>query len=619
MVSLALMAVALLAADASSSPNERGPDPLRLDRRLAERSAEGAGEFLLSLEGEHRFAPGDDPARAETDYDDSSWSIVQVPGHRAEWRELATAGAGWYRMRFSLPELPESAELGVNLGIVLHGDEVFLNGERIGGTGEFGENWVEGPWRERVYALPRKWLRSPGVNVIAVRVLMPDPGGIVAGPLGIGEWRSLAGAQEWRARWQRLVEGALLGSLGVSALAAWGALRPAAPREQWLFALFAALVSLAYALDSRWFFELGWKTSLAQRLYYSLAGFIPMAGLAFFGAWMRGRLGPVARALCAANGALGLVALVVPYRWAWLATAPWLVVNAASYVLVLLWGARLWRLGAHEQAPIVIGALLSSTLFVLDCFTVGQEWLYGSLALVGLIAYVDCAGVAMLLRQRRLQDRVHQAAALILTAQEDERRRVARDLHDGVGQLLQSIKLGLSMLQSQSTSDGAPSNQALGELVDESSQAIEEVRRVSMDLRPVFLERRGLLDACQWYARRLADRTDTRIVVVGDPTPALPEMLLVHLYRIFQEALQNVIVHAQASEVEVRLSSSDNRVTLAIRDDGRGFDPAVAPRGVGLASMAERVELLGGNMAIDSRPGQGTRLRFQFPVEDASK
>lgn len=217
---------------------------------------------------------------------------------------------------------------------------------------------------------------------------------------------------------------------------------------------------------------------------------------------------------------------------------------------------------------------------------------------------------AILASRRELQ----RLSRCLISTQEDERKRIAGDLHDGIGQGLSLIKL---MLQNLAADQGAlvdaRSAEQLRACIDKTQEMIEDVRRISMDLRPAVLDSGGVLLALtrlcrevQALKRGLAVHLETEV-----RESEVPDSLKIHLFRIVQEALNNVIKHAGARNVWVRLQGAEGGLKLEIADDGVGFDPAVmeAPaRGLGLSSIRQRASLHQGVLQIVSSPGHGTTM-----------
>jgi signal transduction histidine kinase len=206
----------------------------------------------------------------------------------------------------------------------------------------------------------------------------------------------------------------------------------------------------------------------------------------------------------------------------------------------------------------------------------------------------------------------------VMAAQEEERRRIARDLHDEIGQCLTSILIGLRTVESAKTTADAQSHAE--ELRRVASHALDEVRRMARGLRPSVLDDVGLAAALERYADDFSQAHGVAMDVQlsGIEQGRLPETVETALYRIAQEALNNVAKHADAKHASVVLEREAGMVQMKIADDGRGFDcrSALVDRGLGLPGMRERAALLDGAITIESRPGTGTRITVRIPVEE---
>ncbi len=203
------------------------------------------------------------------------------------------------------------------------------------------------------------------------------------------------------------------------------------------------------------------------------------------------------------------------------------------------------------------------------------------------------------------------AVEALLTAQDEERVRISRDLHDGVGQALTAVNLGLNALFEN------PTRERVQELKGLVTQTLDDVRRISRDLRPALLDELGLEAALTRFARLLSARSATTIDVLTRLPERLPRREEVAVYRVVQEALTNVVRHAGATHASVVLSAKGDYVQLIVEDNGKGFDVSEfsAEAGVGLAGMRERVELLGGVLRLESTPGRGTVISVRLPLQ----
>lgn len=226
---------------------------------------------------------------------------------------------------------------------------------------------------------------------------------------------------------------------------------------------------------------------------------------------------------------------------------------------------------------------------------------------------------------RATQERLAQERRMLLnrviTAQEEERRRIARELHDETGQALTALGLGLEAATGELDSDDRQRlDGRLRSLTHMTAEAIEELDRLVLDLRPAQLDHLGLVATLRWYAARFRGQSEvaTQLAVRGEARRLQPD-LETALFRIAQEALTNVARHAKASRVDLVLSFEPDLLSLEVDDDGVGFDAettGLAPSSIGLIGMRERAHLVDGVLVVRSRPGGGTRLSVTVPLED---
>ncbi|MGL4610418.1 MAG: PAS domain S-box protein [Trueperaceae bacterium] len=198
----------------------------------------------------------------------------------------------------------------------------------------------------------------------------------------------------------------------------------------------------------------------------------------------------------------------------------------------------------------------------------------------------------------------------LLSVQEEERSRIARDLHDHVGQLLTGLNLGLSSAIEK------PDNKKLGDLKILAATILDDVRRISRDLRPALLDELGLESSVKRFARELSAQSELNVDILMRVPDKLGRDVATVIYRVTQEALTNVVRHAKATHASVVVTTSENAVQLIIEDNGVGFDPTsvAASEHVGLSSMRERIELVGGTFTVESLPGNGTTISAKLPL-----
>jgi signal transduction histidine kinase len=234
-------------------------------------------------------------------------------------------------------------------------------------------------------------------------------------------------------------------------------------------------------------------------------------------------------------------------------------------------------------------------------------WMYGRFQwfLAGELLLVVLAGAALSVaavnRLAKLEGETRALGAQLLRAQEQERRSIARELHDEVGQSLTALRLDIGASR-------------LDKATAEVERIVEEVRRIALSLRPSMLDDLGLVAALEWQAREVSGRSGVSVEVMAEESAGrLPDAQKTCIYRVAQEALQNSVRHARAGKIRIGLERNGAAVRLCVEDNGHGFTPA-RNRGMGLLGMEERVSQLGGRFKIVSAPGDGTTVTAELPL-----
>jgi signal transduction histidine kinase len=219
-------------------------------------------------------------------------------------------------------------------------------------------------------------------------------------------------------------------------------------------------------------------------------------------------------------------------------------------------------------------------------------------------------------RLQRNEREFRRLGRAVWRVQEDERRRLARDLHDGVGQNLTAIKHRLAAIASTLPADALETRAALEATIALCGDTLEDTRQLSRLLRPAILDDLGLEAALRWLARTQAEASGLEISLDIGTLPALDNDLQTLLFRVAQEALNNIAKHAHARSVLIRLVARGTLLQLQVADDGQGFEPEQAQRagGSGLGGMRERLRLYDGQLELHSAPGEGTRVRAIVPL-----
>ena len=246
------------------------------------------------------------------------------------------------------------------------------------------------------------------------------------------------------------------------------------------------------------------------------------------------------------------------------------------------------------------------------------------LVLLGLLVAGGALGAGLLRHRQRLARQAREQEQTLLTTkamlqgQDEERRRLARDLHDGLGGMLSAVKLYLSSIR---TRGGLPPESAplFNQSIDHLDSSIAELRRVARNLMPEALLSFGLAPALHDLCQAVQQAGDVQVqLTTHGLTPRLPPAVEVELYRMVQELVNNVIKHARAQQVLVQLMRHADELQLVVEDDGQGFDASAGSPGVGLRSVRARAQYLGGRLEVQSQPGQGTSVSLELRLPSST-
>ena len=263
---------------------------------------------------------------------------------------------------------------------------------------------------------------------------------------------------------------------------------------------------------------------------------------------------------------------------------------------------------AEEQLAASANSLRRSLLFTFA----------GTLAGGVLLALLTIRSTLRL--ERELEGRradLQELSARLVRAQENERRSLARELHDEIGQSLSAILMEAE--GAECAEEPAQAREHLGSIRRLAERTVAEVRDLALLLRPSMLDDLGLVPALNWYAREMTKRTGLDVLIRTESADGdLPEEHKTCIYRFVQEAVNNSARHANARTIEVVVRREPDRVLFTVQDDGAGFDARYV-RGLGLLGMEERIRRLGGRLTIDSQPGRGTLVAAELPIVELAR
>ena len=576
----------------------------------------------IILDGAHKFASGDDVAWRSPLFDDSGWHSIIVPGSWQSQGIKPGRGLGWYRIHFSPPENFRKISPALLLGRIGDADEVFLNGVKIGGEGLIAESFVEATKVERLYPIPPGLLRYNQDNLIAVRVMNTYlNGGIFDMNATIGDYNPLLIEKYKRDKYVITAEFCFFTFFALFFMTCFFFfLKGLRDREYIYFWLFISLYGILFSLNSLNFFNTGYKTPLIQQVINMIAILLPANLFLLLMNVYQEKMNTFVKSILASYLFILFMITLFPF---FTVKQNFYIIWKISFILtaafLFFYAIKAYLRRFYESGPILLGIAGLMIGFVLesvgglDLLQITGFFLWDYSA----VFFMMCVMYALTSRYTRIRD-LQSASIRIFKAHEDERKRLARELHDGIGTSLLAIKLKLQMLDAKAKEGTAVGNEAFPELISEIGQSINELRDVVMDLRPSFLENVELSDAIDWHAKRVQERLGVSINISIENMIKLSAKIKETLYRIYQEAISNAIKHSGATMIEVILRRDGNFLHLEVKDNGKGFEPLgkeMKKSGIGLDTIKERVELLGGFLNIKSSDKTGTSIYIEVPVE----
>jgi len=606
-VPLTLVLIALIVADLSSHTADGAAAP------------NNPNEISFSS---WLFRAGDNPQWRKPGIDETGWRPIEVPGNwHAQGLESAS-GLGWYRAHVHIGEQDYGDDLGVSLGRIFDADQSFFNGVPIGSEGRIGAQMIAAQGKTRTYRIPPGAIRPGDDNVLAVRVKNIHPAaGIVSGPIGLGSYSMLSMEADGIDSSVKVFQGMIIGLFLVLILfSIFLYLNGLRDRTNVYFGLFLVVITTATFLDSLYLYDLGLKTALVQRMVYALQCAAPIVLLLFVATVIGGRVTAVEKASMSIMALLACLSLLPPMRFELLTRALALeqvhIVRATEWgtlvIGVLIAGRGLLSASRGFKGGLTI-AIAASLPLLGGLLSQYSRLLAGGVdpILVGIVIMILLFLFAVAGRFFDLTQRLQGLTRHLTNVQAMERERLSRDLHDSLGQTLVSFQLNLKLAGEQ------VKHPLLTDMLTEVSASIRHLDDTLQGLRPTELKHANLCAVIERQCRRIQETAGIAIDVHARCARPMSEYLKENLFRIFQEALNNCIKHARASRITVSVSQVRDRVELRVIDDGTGLDPKSAQSdGLGMLTMRERAHLIGARLAVDSKPGVGTTVRIEAPLND---
>lgn len=546
---------------------------------------------------------------------DENWNNHNVPTLVSNDEYWSFHGKIWYRLEFDAKHLSNKTSLGLLLGRIIEANNVWLNTQFLGHHGlvdPHGTFSISDVHSIRYYPL-KDGLLKPTNNVLLLEVQsMSTFPGIVSKPIGIANsgmaWRYKADTEKPILFGQSALLALVLIALIISSLSSV-ALKQF-NREHLSFIVLFVLAFIAYSIDSLLFTQTQLKTPLLQRMSIVAGLMIPIT----FYYYLHSIIGlSLSRIKVYLVILISLNCVILAFSSN---TIFYTIAFTVYFFLLLILILNIFYIclpiskqGNHAISIILIGFLSLIGLTIqyvisdpVNYWFRSDELGFGLFMLSLLIAYI--------MRLMAIQNKIKDVSLKLVNASEDERKHLAREIHDGINQRLATTRFKMQMLESKTQED------SLNPLSNELLHVMEDMDRLVQGLQPYNLERHSLAEAIEMETKGLISVKGLNIETTLEDINS-SDNLSQHLYRIFQEGLQNAIKHASPQLITIELFQLKNTVYLNIKDDGKGFENVTHQanrNSLGLISMKDRVELIGGEIIIDSKKHQGTHIQVKVPI-----
>lgn len=556
---------------------------------------------------------GEEPNPKLDDLDDTQWRDISGKLVSASQNQIT-----WYRIDFTVGWHFRSRDIGVYLGSLEQAHEVYLNGRLIGAEGRMSPYAIDAAGKPSLAELPQLGMWYSFMNltrsnslVVAVEGLT-EPSSFAIDALQIDDRDRLILEARSAEALIKILQGAaisilLLIALFCSFLFVSGFRGPSNIR----FGLFVLVSAILISLDSLIFYDVGGRYALTERILavgkLSCAVlFCRLVQAELLGISSR-RLSPL---LAAGLGAAGLVLVSLP-----LVPLPILdlLMDGIAIVLIANTLLRTWRAQVGFTFQVILMIALTVAFLVAYLYQLIAPSPWHALSTVQ-VSYLLTTFTFLFLIAQRFQDMSHHLGTLserLVSVRDLERARMARDMHDGLGQGIAAVGLHLKILASDKT------DARYGDLTQSIDDLNVGVAEIIENLRPSILHDKTLGAVIERHLERTLAVTNIKYDCAVDKKRCLPFDLKEQLFRIYQESLNNAIKHAQCTTISVEMRMAGRRLTLSISDDGKGFNVAEKRGlGLGLSTMRERASLANAVYIIDSVVGRGTKIEIEVKLDD---
>lgn len=571
-----------------------------------------------------KYHSGDLSSFAHINLDDSNW--YQLPGDTPAGPVLfdISKGIGCFRLYVFMDNSHPYKPMGVTVPPMGSAYEIFFNGHKIGARGVVKDCFVEAPVISALFRLPFELIKPRAMNLIALRVMETTSNQIqLNDTFQIGSHESLL-IQVLKQNYRLgIIEWIFMTFLSIFLIASF--FLSFGDRSNGEYIAFTCLVFIylvIYVLESHVFYESGFKNFFIQKIIFLFSILMAITGLVFLLCAYNEPIRLWIKVLLIFYGMYGAV-LMIPLPFSVFRS---LLMNGGSLMFGCTTLAGLYLAikavyqKRHESIPVLVGIAGLGVGIGLNIANQGNIYRISRFLYVdfGAIFFLLTVACAFMFRYNRILREVRLFSGKLLTAHEAERKRLSRDLHDGLGQTLLAFKLRLQIMGTSLNFQSCEHADQFNLLISEASDAIKELRQISLNLRPAFIEDTPFVRLLEYHAMLFSKKTGIAVQVTGDYALDPCVEIKDNLYRICQEALTNIKKHTRADLVCIDLQLVDKQMVMSVTDNGKNFSLNANLRkstGVGISSMKERAHLLGGRFDVQATPTFGCKILIKVPFK----
>jgi signal transduction histidine kinase len=573
------------------------------------------------LDEQWKFQLGDNPNWASPSFDDTKWANIQVPSILQQQHGKETKG--WYRVHFDADIIKGSSQ-ALFIEYIRHADETWLNGKKIGGKGHFEQPWqftyTNPQGLARLYPIPKNLLKNKN-NVLAIKTsigfgsawgaMFPGGAGIIDGDVYYDDLERLRNKYQQSVILTSTIDTLFLTLSFIDLFIIFFLLRFTLTNTRefkWLIVTSLFMFIGATGHDLLYLSNLDIHLNLL--LFIALVG-TPISMAMYFWAQYR-NISKRFITIIAVVWLLTVITLLAPIFPDHIKSTAWYVLSVLITCFFIYsffcayQGIVLKRPGAIAQlVALIFYLLLIRTQWLPDTFLGHRNIQLGSLIYryALLFAYFQQISTTQIHYKKLLQK--------VVQVVEKVQHTIARDLHDGMGQHLASIKLQSQLAKREQKQE------YLNNIASDVDTSMQELRRIVKGLAPIQIRNKSISDAINDESMRIESAYQVIISTDIEPIDLSPDKAM-HVFRIFQEVVRNSIQHGKATNIEISLRLDKNNLHLSVTDNGKGFDTRKKvdndEHGFGLISLSERAAILDAYMNIESIQGNGTWFYIKIPL-----